>query len=90
MFIENIIIGNPIVEPKEIFAFDDNDWENIEKPKTLFTEERNLAAILKEIGIVKSISEVRRNKPELCVQLNDLDFMKVKWGKRFFFVLVGE
>lgn len=88
-YIENIVIGRPLVEPKEIFAFNDADWENVEGPKTFFTSERNLAAVLKEIGVVKSISEVRRNKPQLCVTLEDLDFFKIKWGKRFFFVLVG-
>lgn len=31
-----------------------------------------------ELGIVKSISEVRRNKPELVRELNDYDYLEVK------------
>ena len=89
-YIENIVIGNPLVTPMEIFARDSEDWEKNEKEKTMWTEERNLAVILKELGIVKSASEVRRNKPQLCVRLETLDYMEVKWGKRKLFVLVGE
>ena len=89
-YIENIVIGNPIVEPAEIFAKDMKDWEQVEKEKTIWTDERNLAVILKELGIVKSVSEVRRNKPQFYVKLDKLDFMEVKWGKRKVFVLVGE
>ncbi len=88
--VENVIIGTPIVDPCEIFAKDSEDWEQFEKEKTIWTEERNLAVILKELGIVKSVSEVRRNKPHFCVQLNTLDFMEVKWGKTKLFILVGE
>lgn len=89
-YIENIVIGKPIVSESFIFALNDEDWENIEKEKTYWTEERNLAVILKELGIVKSVSEVRRNKPQLCVKLDKLDYMEIKWGKRKLFVLVGE
>ena len=90
MYIENIDIGKPIVEPKELLARDNEDWESIEKPKTFFTEERRLANILKEIGIVPSVSEVRRNKPQYFVTLDKLDFIEIKWGKRKFWIIVGE
>lgn len=89
-YVENIVIGKPIVEEWMIFAHDVNDWNTVEKDKTIWTDERNLAAILKSLDIVKSISEVRRNKPQLCVPLTSPDFIEVKWGKRKFFVLVGE
>jgi len=89
-YVENIVVGKPIVEPVEIFARDMEDWEQVEKEKTIWTEERNLAVILKELGVVKSVSEVRRNKPQLYVKLDKLDYMEVKWGKRKLFVLVGE
>ncbi len=87
--VENIIIGKPIVEPWMMFAYDEADWEAVEKEKTMWTEERNLPKLMKEIGMVNSISEVRRNQPKLCVNLNELDFIRVKWGKRFVFILVG-
>ncbi len=89
-YIENIVIGKPIVSEASIFALNEEDWEQVEKEKTYWTEERNLAVILKELGIVKSVSEVRRNKPQLYVKLDKLDYMEIKWGKRKLFVLVGE
>jgi hypothetical protein len=89
-YIENIVIGKPIVDESVMFASDIDDWNNNEKEKTLWTDKRNFAAILKDLGVVDSISEVRRNKPNLCVPMNNLDFIEIKWGKRKFFVLVGE
>lgn len=90
MYIENVVVGKPIVSPVDIFSRDVEDWEKLERDKTMWTEERNLANILKDLGIVKSISEVRRNKPQLCVKLDKMDFMEVKWGKRRLYILVGE
>ena len=87
---ENIVIGTPLVEPSTLFSLNEEDWINIEKPKTLFTKERNLPRIMKEAGVVSSISEVRRNQPKLCVDLNTPDFLRIKWGKKFLFILVGE
>lgn len=90
MYIENVVVGKSIVSPVDIFARGVEDWEKLERDKTMWTEERNLANILKDLGIVKSVSEVRRNKPQLCVKLDKLDFMEVKWGKRRLYILVGE
>lgn len=87
---ENIVIGTPLVDPSTLFSSSMEDWTNIEKPKTLFTEERNLPRLMKEAGVVSSISEVRRNQPKLCVDLNTPDFLRIKWGKKFLFILVGE
>jgi hypothetical protein len=89
-YIENIVIGKPIASEASMFALNEEDWEQVEKEKTYWTEERNLAVILKELGIVKSVSEVRRNKPQLYIKLDKLDYMEIKWGKRKLFVLVGE
>lgn len=88
--IENIVIGTPLVDPSTLFSKNTEDWDKVEKAKTLFTTERNLPRLMKEAGIVSSISEVRRNQPKLCVDLNTPDFLKIKWGKRFLFILVGE
>ena len=90
MYIENVVVGNTILHPSEIFARSLRDWVEVEEPKTIFVNERSLPQILKNIGIVKSISEVRRNKPQLCIQLDKLDYLEVKWGKRKIFILVGE
>lgn len=92
MYIENIVIGNPIVEPSSMFAKDEEDWNSVEKDKTYFTEERFLPRILVNIGIYPSVNEIRRNKPELMVTLDKLDFidsLKVS-KKRKVWILVGE
>jgi len=90
MHIENVVVGTPIVPAEVMLAADHNDWETNEKDKTLFTEERSLAAILKQLGFVPSISEVRRNKPQYAITLDHLDYLEIKWGKKRLFVLVGE
>ena len=92
MYIENIVISNPIVEPSTMFAANEDDWNNTEKEKTYYTEERFLPRILVDIGIYPSVSEIRRNKPELMVELKQLDFidnLKVS-KKRRLWILVGE
>ncbi|MCC0678235.1 MULTISPECIES: hypothetical protein [unclassified Clostridioides] len=86
---ENVIVGKPLVDPKNIFAANDKEWELI-KDKIYYTEERFIPRLMVECGIVKSTSEVRRNKPELFYNLDKLDFIKIKWGKRFLWILVGE
>ena len=86
----NIVVGLPIVEPWEVIAIDKEDFEKNEKQDTLFTSQRFLPAILVEAGIVKSNSEVKRNKPELCRVLNELDCFWVKWGKQKIYIVVGE
>ena len=86
----NAVIGKPLVDPATLLSYDQNDWETNEKQQTLFTDVRNLATVMKEAGIVQSVSEVRRNKPELNITLNKLDCFWVKWGKKRLYVIVGE
>ena len=86
----NVVIGKPIVDAISLLALDKRDWEENEKKDTLFTETRFLPAIMKEAGIVQSTGEVRRNKPELCITLDKLDCINLKWGKKFLFIVVGE
>lgn len=87
---ENIVVGKPIVPLWELVAFSERDYEEKEKAITYFTEERSIAKILVELGVVKSISEVRRNKPNFCEPLNKLDCGYIKWGKQKFWLVVGE
>lgn len=92
MYVENIVIGKPIVEPSTMFSLDEDDWNRTEKEKTYYTDERFLPRILVDIGIYPSVNEIRRNKPELMVELNHLDFLdnlKVS-KKRRVWILVGE
>ncbi len=87
--IENVIIGNLLVEPHNLFALNEDDWNSIEKEKTLFTNERFLPKILVEAGIVPSISEVRRNRKDLVRNVEDFSFESIKWGKKFLFIACG-
>ena len=89
MYIENIVIGTPIVPPCSIFGENLTDWDTNEKDKTHYTEERFLPKILVDIGATKSISEIRRNRKDLVVNLDGLSYKEIKLGKRKFFILVG-
>lgn len=91
-YIENIVIGTPIVDPKDMFASSDDDWNAIEKEKIYYTDERFLPRILVDLGIYPSISEIRRNKPQLVQSLDNLDFIDgLKANKkRKLWILVGE
>ena len=92
MYIENIVIGKPLVDPSTMFATDETDWFFNEEGKTYFTNERFLPRILVDIGVYPSVSEIRRNRPDLVRALNELDFIeKLKVGKkRWVWILVGE
>ena len=87
--IQDVIIGKPIVEPWYMFCKEKDEWEEI-KNDIYYTEERFLPRIMVDLGIVKSISEVRRNKPQLMKTLDKLDYIEIKWGKSDLFILVGE
>lgn len=106
MFVENIIIGKPIVSFEEFFCNGIPDTAMIEREKTIWTNERFLPKILGgeieasveengeksliKLGIALSVSEVRRNRKDLVKELNYLDFLEIKYGKRKIFILVGE
>lgn len=34
MYIENIVIGKPVVDLQQLFAADEDDWDRTEKEKT--------------------------------------------------------
>lgn len=91
-YIENIVIGQPLVKPEEMFAYDLDDWNRIESEKTYYTTDRWLPKILVDIGAFPSTSEIRRNKPNLMISLDNIDFidgLKIK-KKRKLWILVGE
>ena len=90
-YIENIVIGTPLVSAKELLSANDSDWANVEFEKTVFTNERYLPNILVQLGIYPSISEIRRNKPELMIRLDKIDFINIKpKKKRPLWIVVGE
>ena len=90
-YIENIVIGKPITAPAEMFAKDNVDWLTIEKDKTFYTNERFLPRILVDLGLYPSTSEIKKNKPELFITLDKVDFLELKVKKkRKIWILVGE
>ena len=87
-----MVVGKPIAKPQQMFSQDENDWNRIEQEKTYYTNERFLPRILVKLGIYPSISEIRRNKPNLMISLDNVDFidgLKVS-KKRRLWILVGE
>lgn len=88
--IQNIVIGEPLIESWHMFSRTPEEWEKDNKSETLFTNERFLPKLMVECGIVKSINEVRRNKPELMKTLDTPDFLEIKWGKKRLFIQVGK
>ena len=86
---QNVVIGDLLVPPWQLFAASETDWMENEQQKTLFTETRLLSKVLVEAGLAPSIGEVRRNQPKLHVALTKPDFFIVKWGKKYLNVAVG-
>lgn len=93
MYIENVIIGSPLVHPMELLARDEEDWEKLEKAQTHITNETYLPKILVEIGLAQSSNQIRKNSPHLNVtfDMSKPDFFKIKVNKKhFLYVLIGE
>lgn len=88
--IQNIVIGKPLVEPWSLISYNKEDFEKNDKEYTMFTEERFLPTLLVNAGVVKSKSEIKRNKPEFWITLDTLDCLWVKWGKNKIYIIVGE
>lgn len=89
-YVENVIIGRLLCPQEELFGFNVDDYIINEMPKTTFITERFLPKILVDLGIVKSIRDVRSNKPQYVINLNRPDFIEIKWGKRKLWIAVGE
>lgn len=91
-YIENVVIGNIDTCESDLFAYDERDWCQNEVDKTYYTNERFLPKILVALGIYPSVSEIRRNKPDLMVTLSAKDFIsKLKVAKkRYLWIAIGE
>jgi hypothetical protein len=90
MYIENIIVGNLLVDEKTLFATNDNDWTNSEKEKTIYDNERFLPKLLVNHEFIKSSSEIKRNRLDLWKILDKPDFLEIKLGKKRLWIAVGE
>ena len=75
----DVIVGKPVLTPEEV------GFENV-----IHTEERFLPRILADLKIFKSASEVRKNRPDLVIELNKQDMMEVRIGKRVVWLLIGD
>ena len=91
-YIENVVIGNIDTCESDLFAYDERDWCQNEVDKTYYTNERFLPKILVTLGIYPSVSEIRKNKPDLMITLSAKDFIsKLKVAKkRYLWIAIGE
>ena len=93
MYIENVVIGNPLVHPMELLAKNEEDWNQLEKDQTYFTYENYLPKILVEVGLAQSANQVRKNSPHLNITFDksNPNFIKMKVNKKhFLYIIVGE
>jgi hypothetical protein len=90
MYIENIVVGKPIYDEKQLLSINEYDWEFIEKEKTVYDEERSLPRLLVKYGFTTSTSEIRRNRSDLVKMLDKPDFLEIKLGKKKIWIIVGE
>ena len=90
MHIENIVIGKPIIDEVTLLSKNIGDWNDIESVKTVYDTERFLPKLLVKYGFTTSIGEIKRNRLDLVKQLDKLDYLEIKLGKRKIFIVVGE
>ena len=87
--IENIVVGSPICSIETIFGKDIFDWLLVEQEKTVYETERFLPKLLVKYGFFKSTSEIKRNRMDLWVTLDKLDFIEIKIGKKKLWIVAG-
>lgn len=68
--IQNIVIGKLLVEPESLFALDKKDWEDVEKPITMFTEERFLPKLMVSLDKVDYL-EIKWGKKRLFIGVGE-------------------
>lgn len=90
---ENVIVGTPLCSPHHLFSYNLEAWEKEDKEITLFTNERYLPKVL-ELAIGVKAKEIRRNRPDLDIVLDKIDFFDVVYGKnknkRHLYICVGD
>lgn len=89
MYIENIVIGQPLINEKILLSDENNAYDNW-REITVYDSERFLPRLLVKYNFVKSIKEIRRNRADLLIYLDKPDFFKIKLGKKIIWVVVGE
>lgn len=82
----NIIINNPLVSIQTLLSKNEYDWFDNELKITKFETEKFLPKLLVKYNIFKSISEVRKNRPDLILTLN---YNSLKDEGNFFTFSIG-
>ena len=78
----NIVIGEPLVSLESL---------GIKENEEVFrTDEIFLPKILKQFGIFKSTSQVKKNRPDLWRELEEFEFTKLEIGHKRIFIIKGE
>ena len=77
----HVVIDKELIDTKE-YGINENEIN-------LRTNERYLPNILVQLGIFKSKSEVRKNRPDLVRSLFKMDFEEIKIGKNRLWIIVG-
>ena len=77
--VAEVVIGKPLVSPESL-GFTDY----------IHTDERWLPRILVSLGFFKSTSQVLKNRRDLNVTLDAVDFLEYKIGKGRLWIIVGE
>lgn len=94
MYIENIIIGKPIVPLITLLGNETNPNDISWKEVTVFDEERYLPRLLVKYGFTTSANEIRRNRKDLNVILDKLDCLEITMGKgknrKEIYIVIGE
>lgn len=74
----DIIIGKPLVS-SDVLSLDD----------PVYSSERYLPRLLVDLGIFPSVSQVRKNRPDLCITMDTPDCIEFRIGKRRLYIVVG-
>ena len=82
MIPDNIIVGKPLVDIKELGV---NKNEVSVKTNEIF-----LPKILKEFNIFSSTSQVKKNRPDLWRELKDFEMTKLEIGFKRIWIIKGE
>lgn len=76
--IAEVVIGTPLVSP-----------ESLGFTQYITTDERWLPRILVDLGFFRSTSQVLKNRSDLNVTLDTVDFLEYKVGKGKLWIIVG-
>ena len=75
MYIENIVIGNPLVS-LDILLGSEQYYQYNYMEVTVMDTERYLPKLLVNHGFISSVSECKRNRKDLRILLNSRDFSR--------------